>query len=128
MTDNFYFRIHKPENNILLTILEIIMLEPIIIDADSISDFYSDSHINLSWNPIAKQVTFTLQQQHTVQGGYTIFNSRKNSTKIFQYNAVPGNDYYFASSGIQNSSYSFNVNWNRSTLWISSVFDETFSM
>ena len=85
MTDNFYFRIHKPENNILINHSgnNNAMLEPIIIDADSISDFYSDSYINLSWNPIAKQVTFTLQQQHTVRGGYTIFNSRKIQLKFF---------------------------------------------
>lgn len=116
-TANF-IEIRKDENDVIL--------DPIIIDIDSSSNFFTDKYINLSWDPVNKQMVFNIFNEHTVRGGYTIFNSRKNATKIFQYLALKQNNYYFAERGIVNQAYSFNVNWNRCNLWISSVFDETF--
>jgi hypothetical protein len=107
----------------------------ITISNFDISDFnsiYKDEFIELTWNPLYKQLQFKIFKNHNnfVRGGYNILNSLESSVFNFQFENNNNDEYFFSSSdgnvNNMNTSYNFISNWNRALLWLSSVFDNYF--
>ena len=122
------FRIHIENNNDTNTNNAIRSTNFDIRDFKSI---YEDEFIELIWNPLYDQPQFKIlkNSNNFVRGGYEILNFKENSIFTFQFEN--NNDEYFFSSNDGtsiniNTGYNFISNWNRSKLWLSSVFDIDF--
>ena len=107
----------------------------ITISNFDISDFnsiYKDEFIELTWNPLYKQLQFKIFKNYNnfVRGGYNILNSLESSVFNFQFENNNNDEYFFSSSdgnlNNMNTSYNFISNWNRALLWLSAVFDNDF--
>lgn len=123
------FRIHIENNNDTNTNNAIRSTNFDIRDFKSI---YEDEFIELIWNPLYDQPQFKIlkNSNNFVRGGYKILNFKENSIFTFQFENNNNDEYFFSSNdGTSiniNTGYNFISNWNRSKLWLSSVFDIDF--
>lgn len=109
----------------------------ILFSTSDFSSIYSDRFIQLIWNAVRKQPIFKIKKNdgNWVTGGCTLLNSSVNSINSFRFENNNTTEYFFSTSkGTAPSSSeddkfefgdSFNQ-WNRSKIWLSSLFDDHF--
>ena len=106
----------------------------LLFNITDFSSIYSDEFIELVWNAIEKQPVFKIIKNdgNYVRGGCSLINSSINSIATFQFENDNTTEYFFTTSDGSlptDNTFEFGnslAKWNRSQLWLSSLFDEDF--
>lgn len=106
----------------------------LLFNITDFSSIYSDEFIELVWNAIEKQPVFKIIKNdgNYVRGGCSLINSSINSISTFQFENDNTTEYFFTTSDGSlptDNTFEFGnslAKWNRSQLWLSSLFDEDF--
>ena len=85
--------------------------------------FYEDEVLLLTWNPIYKQIQFTIKTSGTIIRGFNEhINVNGNNTNAFQVSAVKNSEYFFSDSGeTYNPTYNYNLSWNNALIKFTSI-------